>query len=409
MDNIQDLISWGKTFSKRVEIIDQIDDDKIILPIGNLNSYGDSCIPSGNFAYKFQNQNKINKTIFDFVLEHRLRLVGIPGKANVTIGGAIASDVHGKDNLWGGAFSKNIESLEIAVSNDRKIKADRTTNSELFKATVGGMGLTGVITDVEFSKKLEPLSFYAETKITKGEGLEYMLENFKMKNSTYWSAWIDLVNPKNKWVSFSSQELPNNIEEAGLENIKTGFKDYEFTINLSNKFYIKNINKLYYFINNEKSKKAKIFETFYPIKNYLDTRLIAGKEGLIQVQFVVPVENTNKIQELLHLLIKNNNPILCSVKRLTDGEGYLSFCKDGWTFAIDFPKKTFNTKSLLNFNKKLQELDGLIYLAKDSVLDESSFKLMYKKFNEWEKVVKFYDPKNLFQSQISHRLGLKNW
>ena len=88
---------------------------------------------------------------------------------------------------------------------------------------------------------------------------------------------------------------------------------------------------------------------------------------------------------------------------------YLSFCKDGWTFAIDFPKKTFNTKSLLNFNKKLQELDGLIYLAKDSVLDESSFKLMYKKFNEWEKVVKYYDPKNLFQSQISHRLGLKNW
>ena len=78
------------------------------MPIGNLNSYGDSCIPGENFAYKFQNQNKINKTIFDFVVEHRLRLFGIPGKANVTIGGAIASDVHGKDNLWGGAFSKNI-------------------------------------------------------------------------------------------------------------------------------------------------------------------------------------------------------------------------------------------------------------------------------------------------------------
>ena len=104
------------------------------------------------------------------------------------------------------------------------------------------------------------------------------------------------------------------------------------------------------------------------------------------------------------MLIKNNNPILCSVKRLTDGEGYLSFCKDGWTFAIDFPKKTFNTKSLLNFNKKLQELDGLIYLAKDSVLDESSFKLMYKKFNEWEKVVKFYDPK--ISSNHKYLIGL---
>ena len=95
MDNIQDIKSWGRTFGKRVEIINQIDEDKIILPIGNLNSYGDSCIPGENFAYKFQNQNKINKTIFDFVVEHRLRLFGIPGKANVTIGGAIASDVIG--------------------------------------------------------------------------------------------------------------------------------------------------------------------------------------------------------------------------------------------------------------------------------------------------------------------------
>ena len=109
------------------------------------------------------------------------------------------------------------------------------------------------------------------------------------------------------------------------------------------------------------------------------------------------------------MLKENNNPILCSVKRLTNGEGYLSFCKDGWTFAIDFPRSSFNQKNLSIFFKKLYELNGLIYLAKDSVLDETYFKLMYHKFNEWEKVVKFYDPGNLFQSQMSHRLGLKNW
>jgi hypothetical protein len=409
MDNNQEIKSWGKTFNKRVYIVNQIDNSKVILPIGNLNSYGDSCIPGEKFALKFQNQNEANKTITDFLVQRRQRLFGIPGKASVTIGGAIASDVHGKDNLWGGAFSKNIQSLEIAVSKDKKIRASRSTNSELFKATVGGLGLTGVITDVEFSKKLDPLSLSVETKITKSEGLDHMFDSFKLKSSTYWSAWIDLVGTKNKWISFSSKELPNKLEEDELKNIKFDFKDYEFSVNLSKKFYLNNINKLYYFANREKLKKASIFETLYPIKNFLDTRVIAGKKGLIQIQFVVPIENKDKIHELLHLLKENNNPILCSVKRLTNGEGYLSFCKDGWTFAIDFPRSSFNPKNLSIFYKRLHELNGLIYLAKDSVLDETYFKLMYQKFNEWEKVVKFYDPGNLFQSQMSHRLGLKNW
>ena len=409
MLNNKKINSWGKTFNKKVKILNHIDGNKIILPIGNLNSYGDSCIPKDHFAFEFGTENHINQTVINFLFLNKLRLFGVPGKANVTIGGAIASDVHGKDNLWGGPFSKNIESLELAISKDKKICASRTENQELFKATIGGLGLTGVITNIEFSKKLKPLDSLVETKTTKGQGLESMFEDFKYEESNYWSAWIDLMNPKNRWISFNSKELKTSKQQKELDNKNIHFKDYDFSINLSKKSYLENINNIYYFINRERIKKSNIFKTLYPIKSFLDTRIIAGKRGLIQIQFVVPFENMNKIYELLNLLIQYNNPLLCSVKRLNDGEGYLSFCKNGWTFAVDFPKESFNTKNLKTFFKKLNEVNGSIYLAKDSLLDEESFKLMYKQFNDWQKVVKFYDPKNIFQSEMSKRLGLKSW
>ena len=113
MEVSRNISSWGKTSKKEVKVYNQIDDIEQILPIGNLNSYGDSCIPRGNYVFEFGDKNLVNTTILEYTKQNKKKLFGIPGKANVTLGGAIASDVHGKDNLWGGAFSKNIEQMSI--------------------------------------------------------------------------------------------------------------------------------------------------------------------------------------------------------------------------------------------------------------------------------------------------------
>ena len=130
------------------------------------------------------------------------------GKANVTIAGAVV--VHGKDNLWGGSFSKNIKKLELMISGNKKVEVSRTINKELFYSTVGGLGLTGVITDIEFINDLDELCNTVNTKVVKGSGLGELFENFDIKDSTYWSAWVDLIDENKKWVSFTSEELKND-------------------------------------------------------------------------------------------------------------------------------------------------------------------------------------------------------
>jgi FAD/FMN-containing dehydrogenase len=103
--------------------------------------------------------------------------------------------------------------------------------------------------------------------------------------------------------------------------------------------------------------------------------------------------------------------ILCSVKRLTENESphNLSFVQNGWTFALDFAYESFEYTNLREFYELITKYDGLVYLAKDSTLNQDEFKEMYKNYEEWKNVVKKIDPKNSFQSELSKRLGLKEW
>ena len=361
-------------------------DDNVILPIGNLNSYGDSCIPKNDIAFKSDRKSVTNQTVFEIMKKNNIRLYGVPGKANVTIAGAVASDVHGKDNLWGGSFSKNIKKLELMISGNKKVEVSRTINKELFYSTVGGLGLTGVITDIEFINDLDELCNTVNTKVVKGSGLGELFENFDIKDSTYWSAWVDLIDKNKKWVSFTSEELKNDSNIKTKENFNFNPSENIISMNLDHKFLLNQINNMYYFLNKEKIRTKNIYETFYPITKFSDTRILSGPSGLIQIQFVIPENNELHAENLINLLIENNKPILCSLKRLNDSEGLLSFCKNGWTFAIDFSYKNFNRKNLDKFYKLLTELGGHVYLAKDYLLDEHYFNAMYSKIDEWKKL-----------------------
>lgn len=411
--------SWGNVFSSEFEEIEHPLNDRIVLSFGNQNSYGDSSIPLNNLTIKksFDNDNDNDNeylspsmTVNDFLLRKDKILYGTPGKSNVTIAGAVASDTHGKDNLWGGGFHKNVSSILLRV-NDEMLEASRTKNTDLFETTIGGYGLTGQITGIKLSSSADFFDSYT-TKYKHGNNIDDLLNSFSFANNNFWIGWVDLLDKNKKWISESSS--PNNISN---KNILKPVNNTSFNNPISLSFIGKNklkslslINNLYFYHHKNKHNKNKnLNNILYPISKFTDTRLISKKNKIIQVQFSLPIEKSNQIDGLLEKLIFKQNPLLCSVKRISKPEfqNNLSFLQDGWTFAVDFVSEDFNHLSIRDFYSDLIRNNGKIYLAKDSTLNEDEFHEMYPEYQEWIKIVNKYDKQNSFQSLMSKRLRLK--
>lgn len=411
--------SWGNTSKKIITEKNTLENGEVYLTVGNQNSYGDASVPLNNYTYK--NISKItnpkhfdtSKTLEDYMLQANTLLLGLPGKSNVTIGGAIASDVHGKDGLWGGSFINNIKEMNIILSNNQKVTCSRTKNSELFYTTAGGFGLTGSIISVELFKTIPQLPSTFTSKIIKGKSISNLLKNFTNNENEYSVAWIDLLSKSKKWVLDISKPLKNKSKKE--ENLIEEYSDLNFSFGFigNNKLNLmKAINAIYFISKNQNkdiiNSRKKVF---YPLNFVTNTKNISSKREIVQVQFSIPIKNEFYLNEILELLIFNQTPLLCSLKRMGANETdlNLSFIQNGWVVAVDFPSRNFDNLAIRKFYKRLIELEGRIYLAKDSTLDENEFKSMYPEFHKWQKIVKKLDPNKIFQSELSDRLGLKNW
>ena len=244
----RDIRSWGNIFNKEVEEINFPIGDQFVLSFGNQNSYGDSSLPLNNFTVKNTYVNKNNyylsptTTINDYLLSKNKIIYGIPGKSNVTLAGAIASDTHGKDNLWGGGFHKNVDSILIRI-NDEIIRASRTENVDLFEATIGGYGLSGQIIGVKLRSNTDIFNSYI-TRYNFGNNVENLLDSFSFVKNNYWVGWVDLLDKKKKWISESSSPIRNN--NYNFTSSKNDFSD----IPMGLAFVVKNRLKSLSFINN---------------------------------------------------------------------------------------------------------------------------------------------------------------
>ncbi len=415
---MQKIYSWGNNFYKDVELNSDLSENYGIY-LGNQNSYGDCFIPYSHFSYKSKRKEKLfcepdldpSVTIEEYIYGNKKLLFGIPGKANVTIGGAVAADTHGKDNIWGGSFSKNIHSLKLKLANGQIIECSDKKNREVFTATLGGYGLTGVIEKVTIKENKIPLppSFLKQKQ--KGSGLENLFNEFDESPYTYWVAWVNLLNKRFDWVvekSFSGKQDIKS-KKSSDSYIKKLNLPFIGSNSLNSMSYINNI---YFNLNSTtKAKSSSINKTLYPLSMISDTRNISPKRKILQIQFSLPLKNEKYIQELIERLIYKQVPLLCSIKRLGSPlyTESLSFYQDGWTVAVDFSEKYFDLSYFEEFMKKLLDYEGKIYLAKDSLLNEKYFKAMYPNFKNWEQVVKKLDPNSKFQSHMSNRLGLKQW
>lgn len=335
-----------------------------------------------------------------------------PGTKFVTIGGAIASDVHGKNHHLVGGFSDYVTSLKIATITEGVVECSHNQRPELFRATCGGMGLTGVV--LEATIKLLPIqSAYIEESIIKANNLDEALSLFEAhRESTYSVAWIDCLS--------SGKSLGRSLLMLG-EHAQTGEltagKGAKLTIPvdlpglLLNRYTIQAFNALYYkrVTKNHAMRRVHYESFFYPLDGVHQWNRMYGKNGFIQYQFVLPKEaGLEGMTSLLERIADSKRGSFLAVLKAFGpaNDNYLSFPMEGYTLALDFKLESGLFELLDELDVIVGDYGGRIYLAKDARMSGEMFKQGYPNWHEFLEVRNQYDPDKLFGSLQSQRLGL---
>ncbi len=335
-----------------------------------------------------------------------------PGTKHITLGGAVASDVHGKNHHISGCFSEYVESIELLVNPDCVLVCSRSTHSDLFHATCGGMGLTGIILSVNL--KLKPVSSaFINQKTLKAQNISEALELFEAnKESTYSVAWIDCLATAS---SLGRSLLM--VGEHSSDNILVGSSKRSLSMpvdmpsSLLNRFSIQLFNTLYYNRITKKEVKNRVhYEPFfYPLDGIQDWNRLYGKNGFTQYQFVIPKEagQVGMTKILKEIAISGKGSFLAVLKVFgKQNDNLLSFPLAGYTLALDFKIKNGLFSLLDRLDAMVLDYGGRIYLTKDVRMSEQTFKQSYPHWQQFQTIREQYGIKGLFASYQSRRIGL---
>lgn len=401
-------------------------DHESIIPRGLARSYGDSSLGSCvletmaiKASHDFEEATGILRcpagTTFDEILQLYVPrgwfLPVTPGTRFITVGGAIASDVHGKNHHIDGAFSHHVTEIDLLLGNGTIVKASRSLRSDLFWATCGGMGLTGVILFAKFKLIPIPSSSMIQTTL-KLPDLESTLKAFEeQSDSRYSVAWIDsLATGKNLGRSLMMLGSHATDKVFSYKHKQTLTIPFDLPSAILNNFTVGMFNSLHY-------QRARAIDTriipleqfFYPLDSVGNWNRLYGKQGLLQYQFVIPKRTgLEGITSILSAIAESGVTSFLAVLKLF-GQGndqYLSFPVEGYTLALDFKAIPSSLSLLGKLDDMLVDLGGKIYLAKDARMPESVFKIGYPNWQKFEDVRQRYHAIGKFSSLQSRRLGL---
>ena len=352
------------------------------------------------------------KQLNEFIINKGWFLPVTPGSKNITLGGMIATNVHGKNHHKVGGFGKYVISFKILDNKNRLISCSRTKNSKLFTYTIGGMGLTGVI----FSSKIKLKKIFSdliyEEKIKCDNLKETLLNINRSKNWEYNVSWIDTSSPKEEiGRSVVSRGYFQKIKKKNISNYSS--KEIFtlpniFPFSLMNRFIIKILNTLYFNFSSSGKYLTSINEFFYPLDKIKNWNNVYGKKGFISYQCSVPYKNAYKsIYEILKTLKKHKAYSFVSVlKSMKKNDSPLSFGQNGFTLVFDFPNYRNITMILNKVNNIVLKYKGKIYLAKDSTIKKEKFKDLNSEFYNHEFTKLRKKSNYFFNSLQSKRLGI---
>ncbi len=442
----QELAGWGRYPVQRCEstrperYCDLRADAASVIARGQGRAYGDAALNEGGRVVLTERVNRF--LAFDtangrVIAEAGATLADLlqvcvprgwfplvtPGTKQVSLGGCVAADVHGKNHHHDGAFSAGVRELQLLLADGRLLRCSPQENSDAFWATVGGMGLTGTIGEVEL--QLTPIpSAYIHARHGAAADLEQAFRYLQdgEHDGRYTVAWIDLMSrggalgrsvvmvgdhAEVERLSGRARREPLQLKPRAVHTVPLDAPGW-----LLNPTTIRAFNELYYRV--EGGRQAPFLcgydKFFYPLDALGDWNRLYGKRGFLQYQCVVPTAGAfEALRRLLDTLAASGHPAFLGVlKRLGEASaGHLSFPLAGYTLAMDLPMSGAPLLALLDqLDAIVLAHGGRVYLAKDARLAPESMRAMYPRLPEWQGVKAQLDPEGRFSSSLARRLRL---
>lgn len=426
------ISAWGKLnayehavceLTNRMRAPQQMQQHKLGIAYGMGRSYGDVCLNPEGILWKttgldhyiaFDPDNGLLTCEAGVLLRDIQRLIiprgwilpVTPGTQLITVGGAIANDVHGKNHHVLGSFGDHVKRLKLVRTDGEIIECGPDLRPDWFAATIGGIGLTGVIVEatLELRRAAGP---WLDTENVPYANLDafFELADSSEANWEHTVSWIDCICGGGKRGIFmrGNPSPDTEIPRASGHKLKVPF---EPPLSMVNRLTLRPFNMVYYRLQALQSgkKRAHYEPFFYPLDNILEWNRIYGPRGFFQYQSVVPREGGQEaVQAMLHEIARSGDGSFLGVLKTFGNHqplGMLSFPQPGVTLALDFPNKGERTLKLFErLDSVVREAGGRLYLAKDARMPRDLFEAGYPRIEEF---LKYRDPG--ISSALSRRL-----
>jgi decaprenylphospho-beta-D-ribofuranose 2-oxidase len=351
-------------------------------------------------------------------LAHGWFLPVTPGTRHVTVGGAIAADVHGKNHHRDGSFGAHVERLRLLTADGRDL--DVKPGDRAFSATVGGMGLTGIILEATFRLRRVATS-WMRVDTSRGDDLPAVMEHLVAadRHHRYTVAWLDLSpGRRGRGVVLAGDhaetgDLPSHRRRRPLK--RTPMRELltppvrgpglvgPLTVEMFNRLWFERAPR------SETGKLQRLDPFFYPLDRLANWPRIYGSAGFLQYQFVVPSAAVDTLMAVAEILTRTHTPVsLAVLKRMGDGRGGpLSFPMAGWTLSADMPLGDPALATVLDgCDRLVAEAGGRVYLAKDARTRPELIPVMYPELGDWQEMRRWLNPAGQMRSDLSERLGI---
>lgn len=336
----------------------------------------------------------------------------LPGTKYITVGGALASDIHGKNHHVDGCFSNFVDTFELMLADGSRVECSRTRNADLFYATCGGMGLTGLITRVTF--KLKPIVSSDMCQVSiKSDTLKEVFSLFNEYDAwPYTVAWLDGFRQKNQdWRSVFIAGYHAEEGNLAYQPHKAWKLPCKTPHGLINKYTIRLFNQLYFLSAEDSTHERKVLldEFFFPLDRLQNWNRVFGHRGLVQYQVVLPPDvSFETIGEILNRLNQQGlYTTLAVLKKMGPAnDNLLSFPMEGYTISLDFKWSSAVGELLDKLDELIVARGGRHYLTKDARLSAKTFRKGYSELDKFIEIRDKYNLSDTFQSLQSKRLGI---